>query len=875
MQPLPIDPHLDRIVSSLRESGAIVLVAPPGAGKTTRVPPALLHASPPRSGAIVVLQPRRIAAQAAAARMAEERGWSLGAEVGYQVRFERKLTRSTRIQVLTEGVFLRRLEAAPGLDGVAAVLFDEFHERSLEADLALAMVKELRESLRPDLAVLVMSATLAAEPVAAFLGGCPVVAIEDRRFPIEVEHRYRPRDVPLHEAVLQSLRDRWPQCRGHTLVFLPGMAEIRRSSRAVEGFAGSSGASVLPLHGRLTLREQEDAIRPSRERKIILATNVAETSLTIDGVDLVIDSGLVRILQSDGRLGLDRLVTVRASRHAVEQRAGRAGRVGPGRAVRLWSVEEHARLRESEEPEVRRVDLAGAVLELRAWGVREPETFGWLERPEPWALERAEALLVELGALSDPRGGLTSVGKRMLGLGIHPRLGRLVLAAAASGCAREGAALAAVLEEGDFLRRGFAEAPAGRRGAEESGPSDLLLRLEIMEEYEESRRSSVAGGPGGASRDFDAAALRSVVRLRDEVHRVWVREERRSTRGRGGPGEVSGTGAGAASPAERDRALLRALLVAFPDRVVRRRTADGGRGLMVGGKGVVQAPESVVRDGELFVAVEIDEGARSGRGEAVVRLASRVERSWIEDAFPERLREASETFFDAAAEKVRSRAAQAYRDLPLEDWREKRPEPRLAAELLAAAARECAEELFHAHEAAREWLLRLRFLRHAAPEMALAPCGPSELGELIAAACEGKSSFAELRRLDLAALLRGGLGHEVVRAVEGLAPEALLVPSGRCIRLRYSESQAPVLAVRVQELFGLKTTPRVAGGRVPVVLHILGPNFRPVQVTQDLESFWRSTYFQVRKDLRARYPKHSWPEDPLQAQPERGPRRRK
>jgi ATP-dependent helicase HrpB len=873
MEPLPIDEKMPEILAAVREAGALVLVAPPGAGKTTRVPAALLQAGlraparspgdPEGSNQVVVLEPRRLAARAAAARVARERGWTLGREVGYRVRFESKISKLTRLQFVTEGVFVRRLQDDPSLEGVATVVLDEFHERSIHADLALAFLREVRESIRPDLAILVMSATLDPRPVAEFLGGCPVVEAAGRRYPVKIRHRSPPRDAPLEEIVAQTVRETWSDCQGHALVFLPGMGEIRRAFRALENFAAAVGALLLPLHGRLTLDDQQRAIAPSTARKILLSTNVAETSVTIDGVDLVIDSGYERLLKNHPRHGIDRLETVRISRHSAVQRAGRAGRLGPGKAIRLWSAAAHRTLPGAQSPEIRRVDLAATVLELRLWGVREPAGFGWFQAPPASALERAEALLAALGAVDGQCGPLTDLGKDLLSLPLHPRLGCMLRAACEAGYPEEGVLLAALLEERDILARSFSAA-AGRTGAPPvaSGDSDLLLRLEDFEEAERRgfrrRRLETMG--------LDPSAVRAVARLRDDLRRSARGLERRLRHRRQAARGTSG---------EREDALLESILAGYPDRIVRRRPEDPARGRMVGGRGVVLAPESVVREGDLFVAVGLDESGRSRRGEATVHLASRVSRSMIERAFPSLVREVSETAYDEKAERVRSTVALCYRDLPLEKPRQRRPPARAAQELLAKAARERAWEILESASAAAQWLRRVEFLRESMPELRLPAFDSHRVGELLATSCSGKTGLAELRKQDLLGLLKGSLSHELLAAIDRCAPEALPVPSGSRIRLRYATGKPPVLAVRLQELFGLAETPAVAGGKVPVLLDILGPNFRTVQITRDLRSFWNTTYKQVRKDLRGRYPKHAWPEDPWSATPERRPRRRR
>ncbi len=882
MQPLPIDPHLPDIARRLRERGVLVLVAPPGSGKTTRVPPALLETLPgssaARGGRVIVLQPRRIAARASAARIASERGWTVGREVGYQVRLESRKSQGTRLLVVTEGILTRMLQGDPLLDGVAAVVLDEFHERSIHADFALAALREVRAAVRPDLAVLVMSATMDPGPVAKFLGGAPVVEIAGRPFPVEIRYRAAAPTAGGREGVAEqrvaeqaarALREAWHERSCHALVFLSGMAEIRRAARELESFAAERDAFVLPLHGSLSFEEQELALRPSERRKIVLSTNVAETSLTIDGVDLVIDGGQARVLRHDPRFGTDRLETTRISKHSADQRAGRAGRVRPGLVVRLWSQAEQNALREAEEPEIRRIDLASVVLELRAWGNNDPASFGWLEPPDPKALDRAEELLVLLGAVekgdASRRGPLTAAGKAMLGIPSHPRIARILVAAHEAGVLEEGAALGALIEEREILPVAFsrsADRPA-RAQKGPSGPSDLLLRLDVLEEAERRglRRDRLA------DLGVDAAAARAVVQSRDALLGQARETLGPEPRGRS---LLRNTQRGGGA----DAALLRALLAGYPDRVARCRAPGSPRALLVGGRGAVLAAESVVRDEEFFLAIELEDSAGGAKPDGLVRIASAVRRSWLEEDFPQAIAESRQVFFDPEAEKVRATVAVTFLGLPLEEPREVRPAPEEAGPLLLEAARERAEEIFLSSEAARSWLLRVRSLRHWMPELNLPAFEAAELGEAIAGAHRGATSLADVRSGDLAGLLRARLEHKALAAVEKHAPSALRVPSGKVHPLVYEPGKPPVLAVRLQELFGLGETPRVAAGRVPVLLHLLGPNLRPVQITQDLRSFWDNTYEQVRKDLRARHPKHSWPENPWEAQPMAGPKRR-
>ncbi|MDB5352223.1 MAG: ATP-dependent helicase HrpB [Planctomycetota bacterium] len=852
MQPLPIDAHLSEIVDSARRHRRLVLVAPPGSGKTTRVAPALVRAGglEPGHPALVMLQPRRVAARASAKRIADENGWTLGQEVGYHIRNEKRIGPRTRLRVATEGILTRQLLNDPFLEGVGAVILDEFHERSLHTDLALALVHEAAESVRDDLILIVMSATLDAEPISAFLGGCPIVRVEGRAFPVEVEYEARDQKVPLPDRVADAVAravETGREDRGDMLVFLPGVEEIRRSQRALAAIADRENLLVLPLHGSLASDEQDKALRPANRRKVVLATNVAETSLTIDGVTTVIDSGLARYARHDPARGLDRLELGWISRASAAQRAGRAGRTAPGRCLRLWPEREDRGRREFDEPEIHRVDLASTVLALKSWGHSDPTTFGWFEPPPRESLDSAERLLVRLGALDD-RKAMTPVGRSLLAMPVHPRLGRLLVGSAACGRLEDGASLAALLSEKDIVP------PRDRslfRAEPTRGESDLFPRIDALIEARHQRFA-----PRLRDQGIDPNAARRVDEVRAELLRLG-RHLESSDRDEGG-----------------EETLRQLALLAYPDRVCRRRSADPMTALMIGGRGIRLDPESTVRDAEFFLALDPRDVSRGGKREAIVRIASAIDPAWLEEAFPGSVRRERVVSFEESRGRAVASETWSYLDLPL---REETHGPVSSTEASAALAEWLApraREFVAQDSAASFWLDRLDFLRSAMPGADLPDIDDTVLAEMLISACAGKRTLDEVRRVPLAPLLRGCLTFSQARLIDAEAPETIVVPTGNKIRLTYETGRLPVLAVRLQELFGLADTPRVAGGRVPVLLHLLGPNYRPVQITDDLKSFWESTYFQVRKDLRNRYPKHSWPEDPWNARPEaRGSRR--
>ncbi len=850
LSPLPIDPLIPQVQEALAGCGAAVVVAPPGAGKTTRIPPALLldQLSKNRRDAsrILLLQPRRVAARAVADRIAREQGWQIGREVGWQIRFENRTGPHTLLHVLTEGILTRRLQSDPFLEGVGCVILDEFHERSIHTDLALALLCEIRRGVRPDLRLLVMSATLDPDPVARFLGEpgapAPVIRSPGRVHPVALEWIPRPsRDPSWQQAAAAAralLGGRSPSPAdelGHLLIFLPGFGEIRRAQSLLAGLP----ADIHLLHGGASADAQDAALRPSPRRKLVLATNIAETSLTIDGVRTVIDSGLARIPLHDPRLGIDRLELRRISRASADQRAGRAGRTAPGRCLRLWTREEESALAPFQLPEIHRLDLAPTLLALLAFGESDPARFRWFEAPRPEAVERARSLLAWLGAI-DPAGRLTAAGRNLANLPLHPRLGRMLLAGAEGGRPREAATLAALLSERDLL-----EPARGRRAAGWEGDSDLLDRLEWIEDP--------------ASRpDLDPAALRHALRIRSELTRL----ARPLTR-----------------PSPRPIPLLQLPLFGWPDRVALRRASDPSRAVMVGGRGIVLDPASSVRRAPCFLALDPREqelaSGFANPSEARVSLASAIDPAWLESLFPDRCERRIVHAFDTASGKVVSLRRLLYADLVLrEDPAGPRADPDGASRALAGAvARDPALILSRDPELGR-WLARVAFLRRGMPELNLPAFEGETLAGALADAAAGATTLDQLCARNLRAFLSRTLDGRQRAALDREAPDHLAVPSGSRIRIDYADPAGPVLAVRMQELFGLPATPRLAAGRVPVVLHLLAPNHRPVQVTADLASFWNGAYQEVRRDLRARYPRHPWPDDPWNAAPAAVGRRR-
>jgi ATP-dependent helicase HrpB len=857
--PLPIDAVLPELLAKLNTHGAAVLRAPTGAGKTTRVPPALVESG--LAGRVLLLEPRRVAARAAARRMAFEHGSPLGEVFGYQVRFDRKAGPRTRVLAVTPGVLLRFLHDDPYLESAAAVVFDEFHERGLESDLALGLVRLIRQTVRPDLRLVVMSATIDPGPVSAYLGDCPAVTSEGRTFPVEVRYRTKRPEVGWPEAAATAVRDVLGETDGDVLVFLPGLREIRRTADELEPLT-AEGVAVLPLHGDLPPEQQDRALQQLDRRKVVLATNVAETSVTVEGVTAVVDTGLARQMEFDPSVGMDRLRLVPIARASADQRAGRAGRTRPGVCMRLWDEASQRSRPEQTEPEIRRVDLGGAVLQLLALGESDVGQFPWFDPPRPEAVRQAVELLRLLGAVTG--GGLTQVGQAMARLPVHPRAGRLLIEGQRLGQPDRAALVAALLAERDPFVREFDAGPPVRTAPPTT--SDVLDRAEALEAFEATGRLD---GPLGR---LHRGGARAVLQARDQLRRLLASLP--SPLGGEGPGVRGKQPTSHPNPPpqggreQQDEALLRSLFAAYPDRLARRRGPGDRRSRMVGGRGVRLAPTSGVDEPELFVCVDVD----AGGAESLVRLASAVRRDWLP---ADRLTTATEVAFDEQTGRIAARKQTKFEDLVLDDTPAHVADEDEASRVLAAAAAERLDRVLPpADSPAGEFRTRVLCLRGWMPELGLPTFEDADLRPLLEQLCRGLRSLEQVRNGPWLDAVKGMLTYQQLQAAEREAPERIAVPSGSRIAVRYGLGRPPVLAARIQELFGLTETPRVAGGLVKVLLHLLAPNYRPQQVTDDLASFWATGYPQVRKELRARYPRHAWPEDPLTAEAVRGPKRK-
>lgn len=810
--PLPIDAVLGDLSRTLEAHNAAVLVAPPGAGKTTRVPLALLDAPWAKGKKIIVLEPRRIAARASADRMAKSLGERAGETVGYRVRFGSKISRATRIEVVTEGIFTRQIMDDPELSGVAAVLFDEFHERSLDADLGLALARDAQTGLREDLRILVMSATLDGARVARLLGEAPVVESEGRAFPVETRYLGRKADAPIERQMADAIASALRADSGSVLAFLPGAAEIRRTQNFLAERVQDVSIEIVPLFGALDAAVQDRAIAPAPKgtRKVVLATSIAETSLTIEGVRIVVDSGLARVPRYEPDIGLTRLETVRASRAAVDQRRGRAGRTEPGVCYRLWDEPQTASLAPYTQPEILSADLSSLVLDLAQWGVADPAALSFLDPPPQPAWKEAKSLLSELNAL-DGDGRITAEGRSLRALALPPRLARMIVDSHRAGSGEAAAEIAAILTE-----RGLG-----------GDSADLEYRRDQFRRDRSPRASSAR-----------------------DLARRWASQVAASEKA--GQQEDLSTG------------LM--LAYAFPDRVARNR--GNGSFVLANGRGAAVEQTSSLARAPYIAIGEMTGTAASER----ILLAAQITEDDIERHFAEHIETVDETSFDRGAMALRARRKRALHAITLS-------EATLAVSPSEETARILADGLIAAgldwlpwSKAAKQWRDRVMFLRKAEGDSwpDLSDDGLiARRDDWLVPALYDKIALKDISAGDLSDALMALLPWEMRARLDREAPTHFEAPTGTVLAIDYEAEQGPTIAVRLQELFGLNTHPSIAAGKVPLVLELLSPAQRPVQVTRDLPGFWRGSYAAVRSDLRGRYPRHPWPEDPANALPTR------
>ncbi|WP_042160713.1 ATP-dependent helicase HrpB [Paenibacillus gorillae] len=827
---LPIDEVLPELLAALRTNTGVVLTAEPGAGKTTRVPLALLDEPWLQGRKIIMLEPRRLAARSAAKYMADMLGEPVGATVGYRVRLDTKVSRSTRIEVVTEGILTRMLQEDQALEQVGAVLFDEFHERHLHGDLGLALCLQTQALLRDDLRLLVMSATLDTAAVAALLDEAPVITSKGRAYPVNTVYlSSRPEGkLEANMAVLieQAMRD----SEGDVLAFLPGVGEIRRTASllAQAGVNADWAVRITELHGNMPLEMQDEAIAPCKpgERKVVLATSIAESSLTVEGVRIVVDSGLMRVPRFSPRTGMSRLETIQVSQASADQRRGRAGRLAPGVCYRLWTEQEQRYLPEQSTPELAEADLTQLALELAVWGIQQPSELRWLDEPPQAAFEHATELLKLLRAI-DASGKPTSWGRRMARLGLHPRLGYMLLRAKRLGLAETASELAALLSERDLL-------PQERN-------VDLMLRVDALK----------GRGAGAADRG-------AVQRMKAQAAQ-WMRMLDTAD------GEEAGGGKEAEQREQTTEGEPFGLLLAFafPDRIAQRR--NDGRYLLANGRGAALPELQPLSRAAYLVAAELDDSGTESR----IRLATMLQAEQLQLAAGEQIDVQDSVEWDSAAGAVRARRRQRLGAIVLKEGPQPKPDPEQVARALLDGIRQSGLGLLQMSKQSLQLLARMRLMSGRNKDW------PDVSEETLLATLEdwllphltGMKNRNDLQRLNMFQVLQSVYSWQQCQQLDEMVPTHITVPSGSRIPVDYSDPEAPFIAVRLQELFGLRETPMLAGGKLPLTIHLLSPSQRPVQVTRDLGSFWSGAYFEVKKDLKGRYPKHYWPDDPYAAQP--------
>lgn len=840
---LPIYELEAALLAALRGTGRAVVQAPTGSGKSTQVPQMLLRHGLLDAGEVVVLQPRRLAARMLARRVAEEVGTPLGEVVGYQIRLDARVSRATRIRFVTEGILLRQMAFDPTLRGVSALVFDEFHERHLYGDLSLARALQIQRAERPDLKLIVMSATLETALLRAYLAPCAVLTSAGRTFPVRID--YLPKAVNFEQDQVWAIAAR--ECarlagetEGDLLVFLPGAYEINRTVQAIQETRALRGLACYPLHGELPPEAQDRAVARTATRKIIVSTNVAETSLTIDGVTAVVDGGLARMARYDAHRGINTLLIEKISVAAADQRAGRAGRTAPGVCVRLWTEREHAQRPLQELPEVRRLDLSEVVLTLKATGVADVAGFPWLEAPEAKALGRAETLLADLGALEGPERAITGLGRRMLRFPMHPRYARMFLAAEELGCVRPVALMAALTQGRNFLLRGVDHATATARAEAlgEEQESDFLLLLRAWRWADGANYQLEACRRLG----LHAQAARQVGPLFEQFLTLAAAE-----------------GLDVAERPLDGAAVRRCVLLGFSDQVARRLDQGTLRCTLVHQRRGVIARDSAVHGAALLVAAEITELESRGEVQTVLGLCTAIEEAWLKELFPGDLVEARSVAYDERQRRVVARQERRFRDLVLESKSSAESPP--VGEAAALLAREVLAgriALPEWNEAVEQWIVRVNCLAKWWPELAVHPITDADRSTLIEQVCYGSYGARELKDKPVMPVLRDWLQPGQLAQLEDCLPERLVMANGRKARLTYEKDGPPVLSARIQELYGIGGRFTLGQGRVPVTIEVLAPNQRPLQVTDDLGNFWREHYPKLKLELSRRYPRHEW-----------------
>ncbi|MBF0545760.1 MAG: DEAD/DEAH box helicase [Candidatus Riflebacteria bacterium] len=905
---LPITPSLGKIREILSSNSSLVLTASPGAGKTTLIPLALLEAPWTQGKKIVMLEPRRIATKAAAHRMASILESRVGDVVGYQIRFEKRSGPQTRLEILTEGLLMRRLQSDPYLEDTACVIFDEFHERNLHSEIGLAQIKELQQTVREDIKIVVMSATFDPVPVSRYLCNCPIFEVSSPPHPLEIMWFPSPAFSEIPEEIAKTILNIvvHDKSDGDILAFLPGEGEIFRTISLLSNRPETAGFLILPLFGSLPLERQEEAMSRQSRRKIVVATNVAETSVTIEGVNKVVDSGWCRRMYFDRNTGLEKLENKRISRASADQRSGRAARTGPGVTYRLWSPLEHAEMEAETPPEITRSDLSGCLLELAVWGKPDPEKIDWLLSPPPDSIKNAIELLNLLGAI-DKSGKPTVLGELMAGLPLSPRLAAMLLYGKSAGLENDCAEIVAQLSERDIFQRTQESVfpPANVTNSS----SDVLVRLDALHNFQDydfidrralenvkkiaeqlieivkkcnfdrnrtslshpqNEKSFQQKAPGTSAAKFDQNAIKldknpaNFVKSASELQKEFSGSKSNSKK---------------LSSPDWQTGLLKSILAAYPDRVAKRRKPLSERDsksssfLMVGGRGFKLHNQSSVRDAELIVAVSADSGQDR---EGTIRMASRIEKNWLIELFPQLVCTSRGFVWDAEKEMVCAKTTIRFLDLPISESPSdiKPDESEKVSELVAQEARKDLYKSISWNDDAFQIIKRIELARSCPMGKNIPLIDEKWLSENLSHFAFNCRSFAELREKSIKRFIENSLEYRQIETLNSLVPEKMTVPSGSNIRIQYPRDNSPFLAVRIQEIFGWTSTPTILGGRLPLVIHLLSPASRPLQITQDLTGFFKNVYQTIKKEMRANYPRHYWPEDPFTAVAQRGPKKR-
>lgn len=846
---LPIYEVKEAICTALSQSNRLVLQAPTGSGKSTQVPQMLLDSQIGCDGQIVVLQPRRIAARMLAARVSSERNTRLSEETGYQIRFENKTSSKTRIRFVTEAILLRQIVSDPELKGISTIIFDEFHERHLHGDITLARALQIQKDSRPDLKIIVMSATLAKSELVDFLAPCESVASEGRMYPVSVEYWKRsvgPKATPVWDAAAEAFES-WSAQNptGDVLIFMPGNFEIQKTIQSLQVSHATSGYTILPLHGELPPDQQDAAVGKLDKPKIIVSTNVAETSLTIDGIKLVIDSGLARIANYDAARGINTLHIHQISQSSADQRKGRAGRTSHGHCIRLWKEEDHAHRPPHDIPEIHRLDLAETLLNLKCSGIDNVREFQWFDPPNSSSLENAFTVLHDLSAI-DNSDALTEMGRKMQAFPTHPRYSRLLLAASEFGCVNQACLIAALTQSRSILISRVDRSTSERRedilGSEHT--SDFFMEMRAwrfaMSKRFQTKECRLLG--------IHAASARQIQPLFNQFLKIAEKEGLDTS-----PGKAS------------DENIRRCLLLAFSDRLARRLDRGTVRCQMVHNRRGDIARESVIDDAEYFVASEIHE--IEGRDKSVQTLLSKntaIDEDWLLQHFPQDFNTSPHVELDPSTKRVVALNKFSFRDLILKFERADDPDPDLAARLLAMAAHDEKIPLKNWDTKVDNFIARVNALARYCPELEIPPIGPDEEVDILVDVCHGAFSAKDIKDRDVMPHVKAWLNPTQLDLVNKFAPEKLELKNGKKIRVEYPTNQQPFIAARIQDLLQTSKLPQILMGNESPLIHILAPNFRPVQITQDLTNFWSSQYPDRKKELQRRYPKHQWPDNPLE-----------